>query len=88
MELLLHQAVVIILLLCLAGACFGGAKRLFPKAEKQVPSTILDSYLPLRGRWLRYAAVWGLTLLGVAAVLVAVVVLSIFAMIALLVVLS
>lgn len=56
-----------------AWLCFLGAKGMLKPAEKHASFTRLDQHLPLRGRWLRYAAAAFLALLGTTALLLGVV---------------
>jgi hypothetical protein len=55
--------------LFLASRCLRHALRLVVDAEEHTPFTKFDGELPLRGRWLRYAAAMFLALLGSAVLL-------------------
>ena len=68
---LLWTAFLVSPLLLLAWARLRGALRLASRAEKHTPFSRLDGDLPLRGRWLRYAAGAFVGALGMVALVLA-----------------
>ena len=68
----LNLTLTVVVILAFTWLCFQRAYEVVTEAKKQESFASPDSYLPLRGRWLRYAFAALLAFLGAGAILLGV----------------